>query len=214
MRPLLKIMTTNHAHPKIIETARTMMYQHGIKRITMDDIARHAGISKKTIYETFDDKNELVMALLHDELSKNQQQITSFASNSKNAIEEIVATMNYMAQEFAVINPVMFYDLIKYHHLAWNSFNNFMEECVNNMIEQNLKRGIIEGLYRSDLKIKILSRLRLLQIEMIINGKSFPVHKYNFVDVHIELMKHFLSGIATLKGHKLINKLLDVNETE
>ncbi|MBK8845842.1 MAG: TetR/AcrR family transcriptional regulator [Bacteroidetes bacterium] len=207
-------MNVHPAHLKIIDTARSMMYQHGIKRITMDDIARHAGISKKTIYETFDDKNELVLALLHDEMSKNQQQINSFVTSSKNAIEEIVATMNYMSNEFGVINPVMFYDLIKYHHQAWNEFNNFMEECVNSMIELNLKRGMKEGYYRSDLKIKILSRLRLLQIEMIINGRSFPVHKYNFIDVHIELMKHFLFGIATLKGHKLINKLLDVNETE
>ena len=83
----------------------------------------------------------------------------------------------------------------------------FMEK-----IKENLIRGIQEGLYRKDLNIEIMARLKLLTIDSTFDGQTFPNPEFNFVEVGIEVMVHFLHGVCSLKGHSLINKYLKINE--
>lgn len=185
-----------------------MFYKHGIKRITMDEIARQSGISKKTIYESFKEKDELISAILKEDTLNHQKTINNIALESKNAIDEIVKTMQYMAGFFSDMNPQMFYDLQKYHYHCWSQFNRFKEGFINDCIEKNLKRGVEEEYYRHGLNTRLFARLRVAEMDMCFGGEVFPPKHFNFVEVQIEVMKHFLFGIATLKGHKLITKLL------
>lgn len=100
----------------------------------------------------------------------------------------------------------LFYDLQKYHPDAWQLFIEYKENYILSTIEKNLKRGIAEGLYRPSLDIKIMARLRAYQVEMAFNPAIFPPEKFTVGDVQMQMIDHFLHGIATDKGHKMINK--------
>ena len=82
------------------------------------------------------------------------------------------------------------------------------------MIERNLKKGILEGLYRTDINIKIISKMRLETMEMGFNPMIFSPEDYNIREVQMQLLNHFLHGITTLKGHKLINKYKEITDEE
>lgn len=199
---------------RILETARELFYRNGIKSVTMDDIASEQGISKKTIYQYYKDKNSLVSALTKVQTNCQHHDICLIREEAENAIHELLESMKYMRQIFARINPSMFYDMKKYHPSAWNLFKEFKENELGGFIEENLRKGIKQGLYRNDLKIKILAKLRLNEIEMVLDPKAFPPHEFNIVEVQLIIMEHFIQGVVTLKGHKLLNKYTNTVEEE
>ncbi len=199
---------------RILETARELFFRNGIKSVTMDDIAAEQGISKKTIYQYYNDKNALVLALTRVQTKCQHSDMCQIRESSQDAIHELLESMKYMAHIFSRINPGMFYDLKKYHPQAWNQFRSFKEKDLAGFIEENFRKGIKQGLYRKDLKLKILARLRLEEIELALDPKAFPPDQFNIVEVQVTIMEHFLQGVVTLKGHKLLNKYNNIIEED
>ena len=199
---------------KILLGAEELFFKFGIKSMTMDDIAKHLGMSKKTIYQIFEDKDALVNSLVNSHIKKNESQMIGYAGTSKNAIQEILFALKHMAEMFAKTNPLLFHDMQKYHIIAWNDFKSFKEGCMTKIVVDNLKRGIAEGLYREDISVKIMARLRIEEVEMTFNPYIFPPTQYSMVEVAEQLMKHFLLGICTLKGHRMVNKHFEIKEAE
>jgi TetR/AcrR family transcriptional regulator, cholesterol catabolism regulator len=212
LRAIFKSRMINAAKERILNSTREQFYRYGVKRITMDDIARQLGISKKTIYQEYKDKNALLNDLARIDMKHHADQIQLMAKTANNAVDEIVKTMKYMSATFSQINPTLFYDMQKYHIEAWKQYESFKSKCITEAVQKNMKRGIKEELYRDDIDIKILTHLRIVEMEFSMNLDYYHQHQFEFVKVHIELLKHFLFGIATLKGHKLINKMMNVNE--
>jgi len=204
----------NQTRQRILEATQELFFRHGIKSITMDDVASHLGMSKKTIYTSFTDKNDLVTGLAEMELECQRTDIDSIHKGSDNAIDEIMKIMNMISRSFARMNPSLFYDLQKFHPAAWKKFREFKEKKLRGFVEENLKAGIKQQLYRKDLNIKIMARLRLAEIEFAFDPAVFPPDQFNFREVQLELIDHFLHGITTLKGHKLINKYKHITEEE
>lgn len=199
---------------KILTGAQDLVFRYGIKSITMDDIAKHLGMSKKTIYQHYSDKDELILKLVEFLLGHNEVKMDCIVDQSKDPIHEIIETMKMMSSTFAKINPILFHDMMKYYPESFQKFKEFKENRILKMIELNLKKGQELNLYRKDLHIKILARLRLSEIDFAINFDAFPPDKFNIVEVHHQLMDHFLHGVCTLKGHKILNKYKELNEEE
>lgn len=198
----------------ILTGSHELFFRFGLKSVTMDDIAGHMGISKKTIYSLFTDKNELVLSLMKFHLEKNKADMEEISNRSTNAVEEIIETMNFIGGMFMRINPVVFYDLQKYFPQCWKTFKEFKENFLIAMVQKNIYRGIKEGVYREKIDVNVLSRMRIEQIEMAMNATIFPPDKYDLSTVQLAMLDHFLHGITTLKGHKLINKYKQINEEE
>ena len=189
----------------IIEESDKLFCQYGFKSITMDDIAKHLGMSKKTIYQNFADKNELVDILIADKLGNQSCKMNDCAKNAKNAIHEIFLTIADIKELMGALNPNLFYDLQKYHPKAWLKFRNFKEKNLLITIHNNLKRGIEEGLYRSEINVDILSQLRLDHSSIVFQEHDhYTMNKYNIAQVIIEITEHFLYGISNEKGLALI----------
>jgi AcrR family transcriptional regulator len=199
---------------RILAGAEELFFKYGIKSITMDDIAKHLAISKKTIYQFFSDKNELVEILMAVKLKEDEHEFKQIQLDSENMVVEVFNMMKHMGVMFSKVNPNIFYDLQKYHPNAWKLFKNFKQDTMARMVESSIERGIKEGLVRPDLNARILSRLRIEEVEMGFNLEIFPADKFKIVDVQIAMIDHFLYGICTLKGHKLINKYKQVTEEE
>lgn len=199
---------------RILTAALELFSRYGIKSVTMDDMAKHLSISKKTIYQSFRDKDEVVHTLLERKLAIDCSEFEHIANTAPNVVEEVFGHMRKLHQMFANANANMFYDLRKYHPRSWDMVSKFRHEVALGMIERALEKGIKDGFVRKDCNTKILSKLRIEEIEMGFNPAVYPADKFSILDVQIALTEHFLYGVCTLKGHKLINKLKEINEEE
>lgn len=199
---------------RLLEAAKELFFMHGIKRVTVDDICRHIGVSKKTLYLFFENKEKLIECLLEKNLNENKKEFEQIFKKSNNSVQEIILLMEHLAEMFSNINPYVFYDLQKYHPGVWKQFKEFKETFLFQIIVKNLEKGIQEGLYRHKINIEILARLRIEETQMALNPLIFHNAKYKISDIQIELLEHYLHGITTLKGHKLINKYRQINEEE
>jgi AcrR family transcriptional regulator len=199
---------------RIIDGATELFYRYGLRSITMDDVARHLAMSKKTLYQYFKDKNDMVMKCCHHDLVTRECTFSKIASEASDAIGELIQLMKHMESMFTRMNPNLVYDMQKYHPDVWKLFREFKEQNVMAMIEANLKKGIEQGLYRKDINIPVVARLRLEELEMGMNPAVFPPGKFHFGSVQIALFDHFMHGITTLKGHRLINKYKQIIEEE
>lgn len=197
---------------RIMETALRMFRMYGIKSVTMFDISRESGVSKKTVYEHFKDKEELVNEGMSFLLNGHLEQFKDFRQHSANAIDELVRELGYMELMGKTINPVMIYEIQKYHPDIWKTVEAFKKDCVLGFISENLQRGLSEGLYRNDLKMDIVARMRQLQVEAVFDAVQYPAQQYDIHEVMTQLLQHFILGITTLKGRKIATGYLQITD--
>lgn len=186
--------------------AEELFRKYGIRSITMDEIATQLGISKKTIYQSFADKDELVEAVIDHIITHNQGCCSRDSQLSKNAIHEVFLIMEMMKETFESLNPSIFYDLERNHHNAFQIFLKHKHDFILKNIRENLKRGIAEGYYRAEIDQDVISRIRLETMMMSFNAEIFPRNKVNIASVEQQIIEHYLFGVANLTGHKLIIK--------
>lgn len=196
----------NEVKDRILKAAQELFYSYGIRSITMDDIARHLSISKKTIYQYFNDKHHIVQMLCKLDCEVNEQRMSDIAGNAIDAIDEILQSMEFLSDMLSKMNPNLVYDLQKYHPAGWKELNNFREKHLLGTVEANLQKGIKQGLYRSDINVRIIAKLRVEEVQMGLNPAFFPPAKFNLHEVQIALLEHFLYGILTLQGNRLLLK--------
>ncbi|MDB4923857.1 TetR/AcrR family transcriptional regulator [Mucilaginibacter sp.] len=197
---------------RIIQGGEELFLTAGIKSVTMDDIAKHLGMSKKTIYQFFKDKNELVIALVKKKLKEDEDQISSIISQSGNVIEELINMMKCSEDIFSRINPIVIHDMQKYHPDAWAEFQKFKAEVLISTLEELLTKGIKQGYIRPDIDARIIARMRVSQVEMGFNTSIFPMAEFNPWKVQVQFLEHFNYGICTLKGYKLLNQYKNIKE--
>jgi len=198
----------------ILNEADKLFCTYGIKSITMDDIARHLGISKKTIYVHFKDKNELVMLLIQKILDSQRCVIDDKQETSENAIDEVFKAVTELQGLLSNMNPMFINDMQKYHPEAWKIFQEFRNNKLFETITANLQRGIKEGYYREDIQVDILAKIRIEQVDMVFNPTIFSPNKHSLSAVMTALTEHFVYGVCNIKGHKLINQYKQLNEEE
>ncbi|TND09885.1 MAG: transcriptional regulator [Bacteroidetes bacterium] len=199
---------------RIVNAAFELFFRYGIKSVTMDDIAKHLSISKKTIYQFFRDKDEIVHTLMQEKLEEDKREFGTISKNAANVVEEVFNLMKHMSSILGRINPNIFYDLQKYHPQTWALFHSFRTEFAMKQVEDALNKGIRDGLVRNDINVAALACLRTEEIEMGFNPRIYPPDKFKLLEVQLALTEHFLYGVCTLKGHKLVNKYKQIVEDE
>lgn len=185
---------------QITQAAEHLFMNYGIRSVTMDDIARKLGISKKTIYQHFRDKDEVVGLATLRILQREKGMLDQIQNESENAIHELHLLSNYIRQHIVNINPSALFDLQKYHPDAWQIYLNFKDTVFLKSVESTIERGIREGVFRPSLDPKILSVLRIEQIHCSFDDQVFPKEEYNWREVHTQLFDHFTYGLLTPKG--------------
>ncbi len=172
----------------------------------MDEIATQLGISKKTIYQFYADKDALVENVVDMMLKDNEKECFSTKDASENPVHEIFTAMNMVQELLRVMNPTIVYDLQKYHPAAHKKLSDHQNKFLYKLIKENLEEGIALQLYRPEINLEIISRFRLASVFMMFNPDLFPSGKYNLATIMEETTIHFLYGITTPKGQKLIQK--------
>lgn len=198
---------------RILETALRLFSTFGIKSISMQDIARECGISKKTVYEHFADKAELVDEVVTFMTRSYCSRLDACTSAGRDAIEELVLSLRQIELQVKSINPVLLFELEKYHASAWKGIQEFKEQYVKKGITENLERGIREGLFRSNMNINIIAHMRMMQIEAAFNPLHFPVQQFDLHEVMYQVTEHYIHGIATPEGHRRIETYMANQQT-
>jgi AcrR family transcriptional regulator len=199
-------MKLTSTEDRILNGARELFFKQGIRSITMDDIAEHLAISKKTIYTHYKDKDLIVKSMFHILIEQEHERMHQIRKISENPIDEIMRLMEHLGSFISQFNPAVFYDLQKFYPLVWAEFRVFREKEVMGFVEDNLRKGVKLELYRKEIKIKIIARLRIEMIYLGFDTDVFPINQYNHAQVQVALLDHFLHGIVTLKGNKMISK--------
>lgn len=180
--------------------------QYGVRSVTMDEIAVQLGVSKKTLYQYYADKDELVDAVIIDILSVNEHKCTKDRGGAKNAIHEVFLAIDMMQEMFQNMNPSVLFELERYYPKAFEKFTKHKYSFLYKVMQENIERGIAEELYRKEIDVEILVKARLETMMLPFSQLVFPKNKYNLIKVETELTTHFLYGLATTKGYKLITK--------
>ncbi|MBX2932724.1 MAG: TetR/AcrR family transcriptional regulator [Ferruginibacter sp.] len=199
---------------RIKQAATGLVMQYGIRSVSMDDIATSLGMSKKTIYLYFKDKDELVDEIVDDIIVNNRFECNADRGRSDNAIHEIFLVMDMMAEMFTAMNPGILFDMQKYHPATYRKFLKHKNEFLYNVCRENLERGIQEELYRPDLAVDILCRYRVETMFIPFNPDFHQSLKYNLAKIEEEIIIHFLFGLVSIKGYKLVLKYWQQRETK
>ena len=193
---------------RIIAKAREQFFRYGVKSVTMDDIATELGISKKTIYQHFGDKDAIVHQLMMAEMANDMCEWNDLDESSNNVIEKIVKSMDIIRKAFAEINPSAFFDIKKYHPKTWQLFQEHKQNFIMESIRKELLQGIEQGFFRADIKVEILVRMRLEQIEIGFDPHLFPPNKFSLIEVELTLLDHYIRGILTPKGLEVYQEFM------
>ena len=186
---------------KILEGAHQLFVQYGVRSVSMDDVARAISMSKKTLYQHFENKDDLVTEVVKLHLDDEKFQMDEIVRQSDNAIEELFNLSKCMRAMFK-INPSLLYDLQKYHAPAWEIYQKFKKEFLISRIIDNLERGKSDGNYREELDPRVIAILRIETIQMVFNDHVFPLSSFDFIEVQVQVFDHFVHGILSEKGKK------------
>ncbi|MBX3241152.1 MAG: TetR/AcrR family transcriptional regulator [Chitinophagaceae bacterium] len=195
---------------RIALKAQDLFLKYGIRSISMDEIASQLGISKKTIYQYYADKDDLVMTVIDAMLADNEGECFNTHKLSENPVHEIFVALNMMQDLLKVMNPTIVYDLQKYHPAAYKKLSDHQNKFLYRLIVENLEEGKKQQLYRPEMDIDMIARFRLVSVFMMFNPDfTSSLRKHTLVAIMEEITIHFLYGITTSKGQKLIQKYLN-----
>lgn len=190
----------------IAQKAFELFKRYGIRSVTMDEIAGQCGVSKKTVYQYFEDKDTLVSSIMSSIIHNAETCCASFPKVAENAVHEVFLTADMVQEMMDGINPAMMHDLRKYHNRVFAQLEKHKQQFIYTMIKNNMERGIEEGLYREDIKIEVLTRYQLHNMSLVFEKDIFPKSKYTLSEIDYEITLYNLYGLATPKGAKLIEK--------
>lgn len=187
----------------IIETVQ-LFQRYGIKSISMDELSRRLGISKKTLYQHFTDKNDLVEKAVMHMIEERDCAMKQINSQELNAIEEMFEVFNLAGEMIRNYNPTLDFDLQKFYPQVYRKIRDFHRQHMFDSTLRNLRKGKEEGLYRLDLNAEIIAKLFVMRIEMLMRSDFISQEEIFSEDFFKESFKYHLYGIISSKGYQFI----------
>lgn len=197
-------MDKEYKYNEIIQEARQLFQRYGIKSISMDELSRQLGISKKTLYLHFTDKNDLVEKTLLHMTNEKECAMKEMHNKDLNAVEELFEMFTYANEMIRNHNPSMEFDLQKFYPQIFKRLRDFHR---NNMYEatiKNLLKGKKEGYYRNDLNEEIISKLFVLRIENLMHSDMVTLEEIHSDKFFKEVFKYHMFGIISPLGLQFI----------
>jgi TetR/AcrR family transcriptional regulator, cholesterol catabolism regulator len=196
---------------RILQQSKELFMRFGTKSITMDDIARNLGMSKKTIYQYYPDKDHLVLQAFMKHMELECDHLDGVQAKAANAVEEILLDGQQLVLDTAMMNPSLLLDLKKYHPATWKFFEEQKEAVWRRYMLDLLQRGIAEGNFRPEIDVEILSTLRVHLVEIGLANEVFPTDKFNATSVLFQVLDLFVRGVVTPSGLALWEKYIQEN---
>jgi AcrR family transcriptional regulator len=172
----------------------------GVRAVSMDDLATHLGVSKKTLYRYFKDKADLVLQVFDQACNRQVKRTDVISEGGFNAIDAVIAVMEYFQTELRQMHPSMLFDLQKYYPKAMERLHVHKMEAMQGYLIRNIERGQTEGLFRSDFDAKLISRLHMAMVQTMTDPSTIDEFGRPLSELQKELHTYHLRGIATDQG--------------
>ena len=198
---MAKIKEINHQ-------IQLLFQEFGIKSLTMDDISKKLGCSKKTLYVFYKNRKDLVKKVITQEMKAHEEEILAVIEKDNNPIDEIFLLNKIALKKIKAIHPSTQYELKKYYPTAWKVFDKKHKQLISRVTLSNLKKGIKMGLYRKEINPNIMSTIFAEKIDIVFNGVVFNSPMNSFSAVFEELMNHYVHGVINSKGRVYFLKTL------
>ena len=190
---------------KIVEEAAKMFRTYGIRAVTMDMLAGQLGMSKRTIYEAFRDKDELLDGVLAWMAEKQHELFADIMQGSENVIEAIFKILDVMTEHFRNMSPAFVLDVKKYYGDLMTKISDSGSIPYYGDNTDILLRGIKEGFFRKDIDISITNKCLIEVVRMSNEKDILNDSDFRSEDIIRNFYINYLRGISTQKGLDLIN---------
>ena len=190
----------------ILDTSKKMFAEYGIRSVSMDDICKQLNISKKTLYQCFDNKADLLEALIDFEMKETSKEAAKIKTQARNAIHSLLLVSKAMSRVSTNSNPAIAYDLKKYYPELYNKFIQKKRELAFKGITMNMERGIEEGIYRNDLNLELTAQLYIKKVEQMHDKDFMENIKYSPESLFKVMFENHIRGIANAKGIEIFEK--------
>lgn len=203
---------------KIIEKAGELMLQYGIRTVTMDDISRDLGISKKTIYQYFKDKKDLINRITEVNLNIERERFGSTETECENSVHSLILISQCLRESMKDMKLNILNELQKFYPEAWAMYENFKRDTMLCSITRVITKGQEEGYFRKELDAELMAQMRIEQVQAVmLNPNIISREKYTLAEIQMQMFDHFVHGLFTIEGHQLFNQYttekLKQNET-
>ncbi|MBB4080008.1 AcrR family transcriptional regulator [Lewinella aquimaris] len=193
---------------KVLEKAGDMFRSIGIRSVSMDDIARELGISKKTLYQMVDNKEDLIQLVLEEDTRRDIQVLRQHSDQAADAIDELLRNSRYFIRQMRKVSPTTLHDLRKYypelfHSMVMNHQREFLLSVSN-----NLERGMEEGLYRADIDAEVIANLYVGMTMMVVDRGVFPAQERPLSEIIRQHSSYHFNGIVNQFGRDRLDHYL------
>lgn len=183
----------------ISEASKRLFFERGTKAVNMNDIASTLGISKKTIYNFFESKDEIVQYEIEKHMLQQTCSVNEIKQSAFNAIDELRQIYLINLKQHNEMKPIFITDIQRYYVDLWGRLQNFLSSKIFQNISENIQRGQKESLYRKEIKIDFIAMQYYHSVINLINYFSNQ-KKYSLTDLEKELMYYHIRAIGTPKG--------------
>lgn len=192
---------------RVILKSLELFSRSGIRLVTMDQIAEEVGMSKRTIYELFKDKDTLVLECLETMHKIQIEEIQVIIANASNVIEALYRMGQHREKKKATINHLFFEDIRKLYPQLWDFIVKKSKTGVNSFTKQILTKGMNEGIFRNDINVEIVDTFIFSMMEILHKKEIFPENTTDR-DLILNIIVPYYMGISTEKGQRLIEQYL------
>ena len=207
----LRLHLMNLSQQHIVSQATTLFMSYGVKSVTMQDVSRSLGVSKKTLYQFVEGKKELIQLALKQDHDQTMTVLQKYREEAEDAIDEMERLAKYIIEMLKNLKPSVIYDLRKYYRSIHDEWKIYRDEFIYQQISRNLERGIKEGLYRGELDVDVITRFFVGKVMIILEEELFPHQEFAQSEVYKEHILYHLYGITSDLGRKKI-QLINLND--
>jgi AcrR family transcriptional regulator len=192
----------------LAETTVGMFKRLGIKSVSMDDVAREMGVSKKTLYQLVSNKEELVRMVMEEDFKKDVRIFAEHHNAAGDAIDEFLRNSRYFIREMREISPATLHDLQKYYPAIWKGMVREHHQEFERKLVRNIERGMEEGLYRNNIDPQVVATLYSGMMIMVIDRKVFPNYDRPLSEVIRQMTEYHFHGIVNQFGRDRLDQYL------
>ena len=185
---------------RILSESLRLFKKNGIRSVSMDDISKELGMSKKTIYQYFANKSELVEKVLDAMHEKERIPCLDEDTSNMNAIDILLAVSRNVSIQLKDMNPINAYELQKYYPVIYREFIIRKRDHVFEQVKQNFEQGIAEGIYRNDLDVVLVARLYIQKLVDVHDPESLSSVNFGFEKVFQVMFDNHIRGMANAEG--------------
>lgn len=196
-----------------LKTVLGLYSKYGIKSVTMDDVARELGISKKTLYTFVADKNELVEKVIDFQCKLRQEWMNGLNLDELPALQEVAEVGKMISKMISDFNPSFEYDLAKYYGKIYKKMMGLNQEAMSKSMRRNLEKGKAEGFYRQEINEEIIVPMQIANTQNLANIGFYSSLNYPPEEIQKQLFNYHIHALLTQEGVVEYNRILNTDQS-